>query len=78
MSSLYTVDLIRLLLPKERKSCLFNHPTLFLKFASGLVLYCLTTNLLTIVQQGVTNKLLDEKEEHDAESQKKHKKDRKQ
>jgi YidC/Oxa1 family membrane protein insertase len=50
---------------------------LFLKFASGLVLYWLTTNLLTIVQQAVTNKLLDEKEEHDAESEKKHKKDRK-
>ena len=31
---------------------------LFLKFASGLVLYWLTTNVLTIVQQVITNKFL--------------------
>jgi len=33
---------------------------LFLKFASGLVLYWLTTNLLTIAQQAITNRYLDE------------------
>jgi YidC/Oxa1 family membrane protein insertase len=31
---------------------------LFLKFASGLVLYWLTTNVLTIIQQVITNKFL--------------------
>jgi YidC/Oxa1 family membrane protein insertase len=33
---------------------------LFLKFASGLVLYWLTTNVLTIVQQVITNKFLSD------------------
>lgn len=32
---------------------------LFLKFASGLVLYWLTSNLLTIAQTAITNRLLD-------------------
>jgi YidC/Oxa1 family membrane protein insertase len=33
---------------------------LFLKFASGLVLYWLTSNLLTIAQTAITNRLLDD------------------
>ena len=32
---------------------------LFLKFASGLVLYWLTSNLLTIAQTAITNRLLE-------------------
>jgi YidC/Oxa1 family membrane protein insertase len=35
---------------------------LFLKFASGLVLYWLTSNVVTIIQQVITNRLMDKKE----------------
>jgi len=50
---------------------------LFLKFASGLVLYWLTTNLLTIAQQAITNRFLGEKEDAESQKQKRPKKERK-
>jgi YidC/Oxa1 family membrane protein insertase len=51
---------------------------LFLKFASGLVLYWLTTNVLTIVQQVITNKFLDDgKGGNEAKSSNKKQKGRK-
>lgn len=51
---------------------------LFLKFASGLVLYWLTTNVLTIVQQAITNRYLDDHPDAaDETPKKKKKKDRK-
>ena len=47
---------------------------LFLKFASGLVLYWLTTNLLTVVQQMITNRFLDEKADEAVATSKTHQK----